>query len=154
MKGKRTDSEFVSNFIENCICNNIFLAEDMLNLAKSKILEIDKKIIEAENLKKIRSKLLDVVSNFESNKSINMENSKILHLFNVKDKNLSCIICNAIKQEPAQVLNFYEKGYSVSDINFCIKQLIELKVIHKVGNFLLPDVMFDSYINNVMCENK
>lgn len=153
MKGKKTDSEFVSNFISDCINNNIVTANEILNLAKLQMSEIDKKIIEVENLKKLRSKLLDVVLKFENNKNDNSANSKLLPLFSIKNKNISYYVCNTVKEKPIIINCLYDKGFVNTEINFCIKQLLELKIIDKVGDYILPGLMFDNYINSVMCEN-
>lgn len=60
MRGKKSDYKFISNFIENCAVNGKTSIEEILNQVNIEISEIDKKIIEAESLKKDRVKLLDV----------------------------------------------------------------------------------------------
>ena len=154
LKGKRIDSEFVSSFIEKCIGNNLLSTEEMLNFARNELLNIDSKIKEVENLKKIRPKILDVICTLQSDKKLNKsEDYKVLLLFNIKDKNICRFICKSIKEKPIDINGLLSEKYNVGDINFAIKQLIELKVLYKSGNYLLRGDMFDSYVANVMCED-
>lgn len=153
MKGKKIDSEFVTNFIEKCVSSNIFSTEEILHSAKSEISDIDNKIKEVENLKKIRSKLLDVVLTFE-NKTIpsKLQDYKILQLFNIKNKNICKFICDKIKDNPIELDELLKQAYSINDINFTIKQLIEHKVICKTGKYILQADMYKPYVINVMRE--
>ncbi len=60
MRGKKSDKEYISNFIENSVkCGKTSL-EDILEDVTNKISSIDLKIKEVEALKLERSKLLDV----------------------------------------------------------------------------------------------
>ena len=152
MKGKKIDSEFVSSYIENCISNNIFQTEDILKLVQDKISEIDNKIKEVDQLKKIRCKLLDVVTTLQIEKPTSKD-SKTLSLFSIKDKNICSFICKSIKDKPVEIDSLYDT-YQVNDINFVIKQLIEFKVVNKSGDYLLRGSMYQDYIDNVMCEKK
>jgi hypothetical protein len=62
MRGKKVDNEFISIFIEESIKEgDISLAALMLRV-DSQLNNIDRKIKEVEELKKIRTKLLDVKS--------------------------------------------------------------------------------------------
>lgn len=151
MKGKKADSNFVSSFIEDCIGRSIYLTDDILGSAKDKILEIDYKIKEVEELKKLRSKLLDVVEAL-SEKNKNVINPNILNLFKVKDKNLSKTICELVKLQPASEEAIKNIGSTTEDINFCIKQLIDLRVLNKNGKFISKGDMFSVYLEKVFIE--
>lgn len=151
MKGKKADSNFVSSFIEDCIGRSIYLTDDILNSARDKIAEIDSKIKEVEELKKLRPKLLDVVDTL-SEKSKNVNNPNILNLFKVKDKNLSKTICDLVKVQPVNENLVKSIGVAVEDINFCIKQLIDLKVLNKNGKFISKGEMFSIYLEKVFIE--
>lgn len=154
MKGKKIDSEFVTTFIENCVNNNIFSTDQILQSAKSQINDIDAKIKEVESLKKTRSKLLDVVLTFEQKESTQprIQDSKILKLFNIKDKNISKIICDKLKLGPFEISTLTSINYPINDVNFCIKQLLEYKIISKLGKHILCGSMYQDYINSVLCD--
>lgn len=154
MKGKKIDSEFVTSFIENCVNNNILSTEQILQSAKSQINDIDAKIKEVESLKKTRSKLLDVVLTFEQKELAHpkLQDIKILKLFNVKDKNISKIICDKLKLGPFEISTLTSISYPVNDVNFCIKQLLEYKIISKLGKHILCGSMYEDYVSNVLRE--
>ena len=76
MKGKKVDNEFLSKFINECLNENINSSNDIVNLAKDKILSIDNKIKEVENLKLLRSKLLDVIYTFDKSYFKILQNTK------------------------------------------------------------------------------
>lgn len=60
MRGKKSDKEYISNFIETSVKNGKTSLEEMLEDVYDKISSIDSKIREVESLKIERSKLLDV----------------------------------------------------------------------------------------------
>lgn len=60
MRGKTPDNKFICNFLQNCAAEGKSSVEEIINFLNISLSEIDKKIIEAEDAKKIRPKLLDV----------------------------------------------------------------------------------------------
>jgi len=141
MKGKKIDNEFINSYINNCIKNNIFSSEEMLDLAKNKIKFIDEKIVEVEKLKLERNKLLDIVNLFGKNdKNISLKEIKLLSLYKIKNHNLCKIICTAISKNKK-----FDIDLSSPEIIFCIKQLLENEVLEKDSNFFKKGKMFDSY---------
>ena len=64
MKGKKFDPQFFSNFMDSCVKKNIDTQAGMVDVARNKISKIDRKIMEAEKLKVVRGKLLDVIEAF------------------------------------------------------------------------------------------
>lgn len=153
MKGKKIDSLFVNKYIEDCLSQNIFTAEDIVNSAAKKISDIDQKIKEVENLKKIRPKLLDVISTFneKNKKTTNNEiDYKLLKLFRISDHNIGSFICNKIKQSPIEMDQLKIKSEDFTNVCFVIKQLIESKVISKRATYLLRGDMFEHYIKHVI----
>lgn len=60
MRGKKSNKEFISNYIENCVENGIDSLDDIYMTVNNKIIIIDNKIKEVEQLKKQRTDLLDV----------------------------------------------------------------------------------------------
>lgn len=62
MRGRKIDNQFISSFIEKSINEGNISLNSLMSKVDSEITKIDEKIKEAENLKKIRCKLLDVKS--------------------------------------------------------------------------------------------
>lgn len=60
MRGKKTNSEFISSFIEKSIADGYDSIDGILNKVNLDIKLIDQKIKEVEELKKIRCGLIDV----------------------------------------------------------------------------------------------
>jgi len=151
MRGRKIDSDFLSQFISECVSKNISSTEDIVRCAKSQIDTIDSKIREAETLKRVRCNLIDVVSVFEKqdNSKKNAE-SKILSLFKIQNQHICKLICDNIKDSAISMDSLYNKGYSVEDIIFCVKQLLEHKVVSKVGNYLLRGELFGEYVKFVL----
>ena len=150
MKGKKVDAVFLSQFIEDCLTNNIVSNEEILKSAQDQILEIDNKIKEVENLKKKRSKLLDVILTFNSNKKDRKEDIRILQFYKIKNHDISFLICNQIKNGEISINDLNSGNYCASDFNFCIKQLIEHKVLNLSKDILLKGSMYNLYTSQVI----
>lgn len=152
MKGKRSDPEFISDFISNCIKNGIETPENIINIAKKKISEIDDEIKRVEQQKIIRSKLLDVVSSFEKPiKSTHINEIKALEFFKIQNSQICYYICTNLKRG-VQTIESLSGKYQEGDLIFCIKQLLEHKVICKSGAHILRGEMFDEYVKYIFKE--
>ena len=151
MRGRKIDSEFLSQFITDCISDNKTSTDDIINCAKIQIDSIDKKIKEVESLRLKRSKLLDVVLTFEkTDNSRKIHESKVLSFFKIHNTHVCKFICDDMKESAIRLESLYNRGYSVQDIVFCVKQLIEHKVISKVGDYLLRGELFQEYLKFVL----
>lgn len=149
MKGKKINYDFINQFFENCISNQITDSKEMLNKALSQISEIDSKIKEAEELKKIRVNLTDVIQILSQEEDKPNIDNKILKLFEIPNKNICNFICNKINKEPVDICNFKDHKFNDTDIIFTIKKLIENKVVYKQGNYILRGSMYDTYLRSV-----
>jgi hypothetical protein len=152
MRGKKSDVDFVSNFIIECAQNNKNSPDQILQEAKNKIDLIDFEIQKIEQLKIIRSKLLDVVNTFD-NKKQSKDGEKSLELFQIKNHHICKYICVILKSKPVKVEEIKNSKYTTQDILFCIKQLIEYKVLSKTGNILLRGDKFEEYMKLVLQES-
>lgn len=149
MKGKKVDVDFLSSFILDCTSKNKNSAEEILKEANYQISIIDKKIKEIDSLKKNRCKLVDVVSTFNERLDKSLE-AKNLHFFDLKKKNTCNEICRILKEEGV----IYKHGLTESlgyigstSISFCVKQLLEFKIIVYVGSDILKGPEFEDYMN-------
>ncbi len=135
MRGKKKDIDFISQFISNCANSGIFSSDDILNVAKQELNKLNTQIIEAENLKITRSKILDLIELFDKKENINN-----IHLLSKID--LCRFIVKSIN------LNYKElnyKNYSQQEINFYIKQLIKNQVIIKSGSSFIPGKKYSEF---------
>lgn len=153
MRGKKTDVDFVSNFIVECAQDNKNSPDQIIQEAKRKIEEIDVQIQKIEQLKVTRSKLLDVVCTFGENKKTNKDSEKSLELFQIKNHHICKYICDQLNNKPVKVEEIKNSKYIAQDILFCIKQLIEYKVLSKTGNILLRGDKFEEYKKLVLQES-
>lgn len=60
MRGKKSNKEFISNYIESCVNDGLDSLEDIYANVNNQLVNIDSKILEAEMLKKQRKDLIDV----------------------------------------------------------------------------------------------
>ena len=147
MRGKKIDSEFLSEYITKCIVLGKHSQEEIVNEAKKEIDNIDSKIKEAEKLKILRSKLLDVVCAFDKSKPSHKNDVKILKFFNIKKTETCRYICNMIKVNSVIELDKLDSNnHSKLDIAFCIKQLAEHNILYKTDGYIFAGNMFDEYL--------
>jgi len=153
MRGKKIDSNFVSNFILECVSNGKTVQDEIVEEAKRKISEIDEKIKEVEKLKSTRSKLIDVVFSL-GNKKQPTEEVKNLNLFKIQNQHICKFICDSLKKESLDIASLSSKynNFNLQDILFAIKQLIENKVIIKDKDFLIKGPEFNTYLKVVLME--
>jgi hypothetical protein len=153
MRGRKVDSDFLTEFITECVSNNKPSTDDIIKEAKYQITVIDNKIKEVEKLRLTRGKLLDVVLTFEESVSNNLkknDESKALSFFNIQNPHICKFICDNMINSAITLESLYNKGHSIEDVIFCIKQLLEHKVISKAGNYLLRGDMFQNYCKYVL----
>ena len=132
MRGRRSDPEFIANFIQNCVSLNKTSSEDILKEAKYKIKEIDSEIIKVENLKKQRSKILDVIEMF-SKKENNLEEIKLLDFYMLSN-----------------IKNAYEvitKKTFDKDNALILKELQNINVLKRENNNLVHGPRFHEFID-------
>jgi hypothetical protein len=151
MRGKKADSEFLSNFISQSVQQGCDTQESIAKRAKNMIKEIDEQIKRIEEQKIIRSKLLDVINTFDvSNKSNKLEEAKILSFFKIQNPHICKFICHRLKVSGLVLKELNKTEWSELDLIYCIKQLIEFKVITKVGDSLLRGEKFEEYLKFVL----
>lgn len=146
MKGKKIDRSFLSEFISDCVKNGITSSEDILILAKNKVNHIDCQIKEVEKMKVMRSKLLDVISTFDKSTKSSKNEIKLLSFYKIQNQNIGEFISKFImNSNEININSILHENYSKSDLFFCIKQLIEAKVLIKNGDKLSKGCMYDDY---------
>ena len=153
MRGRKVDTDFLSQFISECVNRDKISTVDILLEAKNQISSIDEKIKEVDKLRIKRGKLLDVVMTFEKPDKTNIINeSKTLLFFKIQNTHICKFICDNMKNSATTLESLYCSKYSVQDIIFCVKQLLEYKVISSAGNYLLRGELFYEYLKFVLQE--
>jgi hypothetical protein len=143
MRGKRINLEFISNYITSCINKNAVSSTAILAQAKKDIEDIDKKIIEAEQLKILRSKLLDVVSTFELSNNRSKDRD-ILKFISIKHLHICKKICNYLNISNINIADIDQFNCNKEQLLFTIKQLQDFKIIKRIGQSLVKG---DHYYN-------
>lgn len=144
MRGKKTDPAFVSSFIQECVQNGFETPEQITKQAKHLINQIDADIQEVEKKKIKRSKLLDVIASFEEAKRDKSEDAKLLPFFELKYPEACQHLCGLLKKLSSVSTNL--SGEVPLDVRFSIKQLIEAKVIDRIGEQLVQGERFEEYM--------
>lgn len=155
MKGKKVDTEFVSNFITQSIRDGFDSPDQIVSHAKVILNQIDEELKKIEEKRAMRSKLLDVISSFEKPvKTQNVEQVRILSFFQIENPHICKDICQITKSKVMTLdqLNRLCHSYSKDDIVFCVKQLLEHKVLSKSGEQLLRGDAFEDYLKFVLRE--
>jgi hypothetical protein len=147
MKGKKIDSEFLGKFIAFCIDKGLMDSEQMVIEAKNIINDIDSKIREVEILKVKRSKLLDVVVTFDKTVKDKSEDIILLPFFRLQYPQTCKEICQQIK-----IHGMLDCQSNNADTIFCIKQLIETKIVNRVDGYLVCGDRFNEYMTFVWQE--
>jgi hypothetical protein len=147
MKGKKTDPEFVSTFIQQCVDDDCVTPKDMIGLAQFEIADIDAKLLEVERLKIRRSKLLDVIATLQkADKPDKSKEINQLPLYQVQHPEIAKCICCALEEGNCTKRRLDRLPFGSSDLNFCLKQLSQLQVIHRVGDTFVPGHNFNDFV--------
>jgi hypothetical protein len=153
MRGKKTDPEFVSQFLAQCISRGLIAPEEMVKAAKSELQVIDDKIKEVEQLKLKRSKLLDVIRTFEKPES-KEEEIRLLPFFNLQYPSTCRKICKSMIEIDSDGSSFVAFEDKDPELVFCIKQLVEAKIISNINHCLFRGEMFNEYMRFVLRETE
>lgn len=149
MRGKKSDPVFVATYIQESAALGYETPDQIVNRAKKDIECIDMQIKEAERLKGVRSKILDVVATFEKKDNDKSEESKLLPFFKLEHPEICKHLCSLVKKQP---FSTNTSGVINYDIMFSIKQLIECKVLARVGDQIIRGDRFDEYLTFVLRE--
>jgi hypothetical protein len=146
MRGRKLDSEFICVFIKECAKNNLSSVKDIINEAKLRINNIDNLILKVEKLKIKRKKLFDVILSFEEQiKETNNIDINMITFSKIINNNVCKLICDKLIED-VDIETLYLMEYDRQEIIFCIKQLIDNKIIIKTDSLVSKGNNFDSYI--------
>ncbi len=151
MKGKKIDNLFVNNFLSECVLNNKTSVDQIIDSAQSQIDQIDQQLKKIQDLKELRSKLLDVIYTFKKSNKNKDNLEHILSLFKISYPNVCKKILYKIKNNTFNIKDYLDKEDKL-DIIFALKQLIEYKVILNKDDFFYPGDFFNEYLIFVLKE--
>lgn len=155
MRGKKVDNEFLTEFISACAINNKCSPQEIVLEAEKEISDLEYKIKELEKLKLRRSKLLDVITTFnydkKQTKPYEVDN---LRYFKITNQHICKFICDLITDNGLQIDSIKSNVFSDADILYCIKQLLEHKVLYRVGNYVVRGNDYQSYYRLIFQNNE
>lgn len=139
MRGKSVDAEFISVFIEKCVQKDKVTPKDIAHEAKIKINDIDHKIKMIEELKKERSKLIDVISSFDLPEEENELEDSIVQESDqecLKDDFISKVFEFVQQNEGSSITEILSRFHRVEKekVYFAIKQLISSSLVERTEN--------------------
>jgi hypothetical protein len=150
VRGKKSDPVFVSQFISDCVKQGLTTPKEIVQAAKNEIEDIDNQIKEVEKLKVIRSKLLDVLNNFDQPKAKVVEDI-LLPLFNLQHPGLCKYLCDMVKEGDISMKTVDDGD---ADVKFCFKQLLEHKILARIDDRIIRGDRFGEYMRFILCEVK
>lgn len=127
MRGRKLDSDFMSEYIYKCAISGPISLEEVCNIARQELKSIDAKILEVEGLKSKRTKINDMIYAIEKNKA--PKDNLIFNLFKLKNPRLSFLIAKQISEDGTKIssINFY--GEDKREGIFCIKDMCKNNII-------------------------
>lgn len=152
MKGKKVDAEFVSQFISDCIRQGLDSQVQIVEHAKDLVRSIEGEIKRIEEQKLVRSRLLDVITMLEKPvKADKTTDIQLLSFFKIEDPHICKYICDKVKGRFLKSEDFMIKQFKHEDVLFCLKQLIEHRILVRLPDQLITaGEMFDEYIKFVL----
>jgi hypothetical protein len=153
MRGKKSDSAFVAQFISESVQEGIETPDQIVQRAKKQIAQIDEEIRAIEAKKIVRSKLLDVILSFEKMAKDKTEEAKLLPFFDIQYPAKCKEICIIMKDAKSLPIDWATHGTGDATTVFCFKQMIERKIIDRKGNVLVPGERFAEYWKFVLRED-
>lgn len=155
MRGKKSDSAFVAQFIDESIQQGMETPAQIVQHVKEQIAQIDAEIKAVEAKKLVRSKLLDVILNFEKLTKDRSEDARLLPFFRLDYPRTCKFICERLKGHPLTIgekNQLLGSGETDPQIKYSIKQMLECKIVARVNDTLVRSDRFDEYMKFVLRE--
>lgn len=152
MRGKKSDSAFIAEFITESVQKGMETPDQIVQRAKDEINQIDEEIKAIETKKLRRSKLLDVILNFEKQAKDKSEEARLLPFFTLEYVEDCKYICMLLKIQPLPAHPMmFGSGLEHQKV-YAVKQLLERKIITRDGDRLVRGERFDEYMKFVLRE--
>lgn len=152
MRGKKSDSAFIAEFITESVQKGMETPDQIVQRAKEEITQIDEEIKAIEAKKLRRSKLLDVILNFEKIAKDKSEEARLLPFFSIQYPDKCKEICIFLKDAKSLPLDWGVRGESDAIRVYCLKQMLERQIILRKDSSIVPGERFDEYWKFVLRE--
>lgn len=153
MRGKKSDSAFVAQFISESIQEGMETPAQIAQRAKEQIAEIDEEIKAIEGKKIRRSKLLDVILTFEKIAKDKTEEARLLPFFSLEYPDKCKEICIFLRDAKSLPLDWGIHGEADAIKVYCLKQMVERQIILRKGDSMVPGERFNEYWKFVLRED-
>jgi hypothetical protein len=149
MKGKKSDPEFISQFIQESVREGLATSEQIVQRAKQMMNSIDEEIKSIGPKKIMRSKLLDVVDSFEKETKDKAEEAKLLAFYKLEYPDICKTICKIVRIQPLPLDQQMDPNS-----RFAIKQLLECQVLNRdtTKEELVQGARFGEYLKFILRE--
>jgi hypothetical protein len=147
MRGKKIDTDFLSNFIQESVELGYESPKQILTRAKDIVRDIDDEIKQVELSKIKRSKLLGVIASFDEDvKPSKATEAKVLPFYKLSCPTICKHLCSEIKELGFLDADVIATEWAVDlNIPYSVKQMIEQQILLKVGKYILMGPSFKDY---------
>lgn len=152
MRGKKSDSAFIAQFIVESVQKGMETPDQIVQRAKDQIEQIDEEIKAIEAKKLLRSKLLDVVLNFEKQAKDKSEEARLLPFFTIQYPDKCKEICVLLRDAKSLPLDWAIHGQGDAVKVYCLKQMLERQIILRKDSLIVPGEKFNDYWTFVLRE--
>lgn len=147
MRGKKIDTAFVAEYISTCALQGKISPEEIVSQAEQDVKSIDDKIKEVEDLKKLRSKLIDVVYTLNEKSNDKATDITILNFYKVKNFPLALSLC-ALVENSSKSMDVVKTSFSSQeDSLFVVKELLEISVLKRNGKNIEKGHLFNEFLS-------
>lgn len=147
MRGKKVDINFVSEYISNCAQNNIVGANAISDKVLEEISHIDTQIKAVEDLKKRRSKLLDVITTLNK-ETKNKSGSDVIEFYRLSSISISANIISMMKGRALSLDTFEDYPEKEQDkIFLAVKEMLKIGILVRAEDDIKAGDRFDEFWN-------
>lgn len=147
MRGKKVDINFVSEYISNCAQNNIVGANAISDKVLEEISHIDTQIKAVEDLKKRRSKLLDVITTLNK-ETKNKSGSEVIEFYRLSSISISANIISMMKGRALSLDTFEDYPEKEQDkIFLAVKEMLKIGILVRAEDDIKAGDRFDEFWN-------
>lgn len=147
MRGKKVDINFVSDYISHCAKDNVVGTNAITEKVLEEISQIDAQIKAVEELKRRRSKLLDVITTLNK-ETKNKSGSEVIEFFRLSSISVSANIINMMKGRALSLDTFEDYPEKEQDkIFLAIKEMLKIGILVRSDDDIKAGDRFDEFWN-------
>lgn len=139
MKGKKINTDFVSDFIVKCVNQEKSSPQNVCQEAQLQISQVNQQLKQIVQLKKHKANLLDVLIAFDQYKSSKNIDRSLLPFFTISDKTIAHDLWQQISIQPLKNILLKEVIVRVAH------EMEKLQIILNQDGWLRPSINFESF---------